>query len=148
MVFDKIENYNHYVPCHKRFEKAFRFLIETDFEKLEAGKYAIEGDSIYAIYQTYQSKDESECRLESHQEYIDIQYIVAGSEKMGFAIFNNQQVTESIPENDVSFYLGEVNTLVLEKGTFTIFFPHDLHKPGMCADFKETVRKVVVKIRV
>ena len=43
----------------------------------------------------------------------------------------------------------DASTLVAKSGDFAIFFPNDIHKPGMTfGDTPSEVKKIVVKVRV
>ena len=148
MIIDKIENSEIYESIHPRFAKAFAFICKTDFSKLGDGKYEIENDDIFAIVQEYNTKDKKEAKLEAHRKYIDIQYIHSGVELIGVATLHNQIPITNDPENDIAFYQGETSFIKLEAGMFAIFFPDDLHMPGIKLTQSAKVKKVVVKVRV
>ena len=87
--------------------------------------------------------------LEGHLEYIDIQYIVKGSEIIGWAKKDGQK--ESIPysnERDIAFYEGDYEPIKLDAGQFVIFYPEDLHLPCLKNGKPSVVKKVVVKVRI
>ena len=39
------------------------------------------------------------------------------------------------------------STLTMTPGSFAVFFPSDVHRPGCLLDQSATVRKVVIKVR-
>lgn len=148
MVIDKIENYRLYSKLTKRLAKAFEFITETDLTAIEPGKYQIENDDIFAIVQEYDTKEEKDSILEGHHKYIDIQYVIQGVELMGFTPLTDQVAVEENLEKDYTFYEGETSMLRVEEGMFTLFFPEDLHRPGVKADQISKVKKVVVKVKI
>ena len=148
MVVDKIENYRLYSTLTNRLAKGFEFIINTDLVAIESGKYEIDSDDIFAIVQEYDTKEEQDCVLESHHQYIDIQYIIKGAELMGVTCLNDQIVVEENLEKDYTFYNAETSMLKVEEGMFTIFFPEDLHRPGVKLDQIAKVKKVVVKVKI
>ncbi len=148
MVVDTIQNSTFYANLHPRFAKAFDFIHNTDFSILEDGKYKIEGENIFAIVQEYSTKDKEIAKLEGHHKYIDIQYIHSGVEQIGFAPLNDQSLISDDPEKDLAFYEGNSNFVKIENGMFAIFFPHDLHMPGIKINLSAKVKKVVVKVKV
>lgn len=148
MVIDKIENYRLYSTLTKRLAKGFEFITNTDLVAIESGKYEIDNDAIFAIVQEYDTKEEQDCVLESHHKYIDIQYIIQGVELMGVTSLKNQVVVEENLENDYTFYQGETSMLKVDEGMFTIFFPEDLHRPGVKAGQISKVKKVVIKVKI
>lgn len=149
MILDTLKNKDIYTNLHPALAKGLEYLATTDFSKLEMGTYKIEGDTIFAILQSYDTKDEKECRLESHQKYVDIQYMVSGEEYVGVVPLDNQKITENLlKENDVVFYEGVGERLKLSGGSFMIFYPTDVHAPCIHVNHPEKVIKVVVKVAV
>ena len=148
MVVDKIENYRLYSTLTNRLAKGFEFITNTDLASIESGKYDIDNDNIFAIVQEYDTKEEQDCVLESHHKYIDIQYMIKGTELMGVTCLNDQVIVEENLEKDYTFYNAETSMLKVEEGMFTIFFPEDLHRPGVKAGQIAKVKKVVVKVKI
>ena len=148
MVIDKIENLRMYEQLHPLFAKTFDYLEETDFNQLTSGKHIIDGEDIFALLQEYETKNATDCMLEGHQKYIDIQYVLNGEEIMGITSFANQNVLKPYHvDHDIAFYDGEYSPVKVAKGNFTIFFPGDLHMPCLKVNSPALVKKVVVKIR-
>ena len=149
MILDKLENAALYSGISENLKKGFDFLNQTDLSTLETGRHEIDGQQIFALVSEYDSKAHGECRLEAHQIYADIQYIVSGREAIGYALLNNQEIL--IPysaEKDIAFYSGENTALILESGMFAVFLPQDVHRPCMQIDGPEKVKKVVVKVKI
>ena len=149
MIFDKLENAGLYLNISNKLKKGFEFLINTDLQSLMPGLHEIEEKDIFALVSEFETKEIEECRLEAHRNYADIQYVVSGREAIGFATLNNQEITTPYtPERDIVFYTGETTPLILETGMFVVFFPQDVHQPGMQVDGPERVKKVVVKVKL
>ena len=149
MVVDKIENANHYKNLGDRIQKSFDYIKQTNLKKLQPGRYDIDGDNIFALISEYQTKAEAEGKLEAHRKYIDVQYVIEGEELMGYAPLGNQQTLEAYKEeNDIVFYKGEKVLIKVTEGMFAIFFPEDVHMPGICVDKKSPVKKLVIKVKV
>ena len=133
----------------ENLKKGFEYLENTDFSAIKPGRYEIDGKEVFALISEYDTKNSRECRPEAHQTYTDIQYIVSGTEAIGFVTLNNQTiVSEYDPEKDIAFFSGETSPLILESGMFAIFFPQDIHRPCMQIEGPEKVKKVVVKVRM
>lgn len=149
MIVDKLSSSIIYSVLNERIAKAFQYLKGIEFNDLPPGKYEIDGDNIFAIVAEYQTKDESEGKPESHKKYIDVQYVAEGCELMGYAPLVNQEISEPYnKENDIIFYKTKCSFLELSEGMFAIFFPDDIHLPGIRVGEKSLVKKVVVKIKV
>ena len=148
MILDTLDNYHLYQSINERIVKGFEFLHNTDLEAIPSGKHDIDGDSIFALVQEYQTKPLAECKLESHKKYIDIQYVIRGEEFMGVTIKNNQTIVEVNEEKDYTFYEGSTSLVRVSRGMFTIFFPNDLHQPCVQTEFVSEVKKVVIKVLI
>jgi YhcH/YjgK/YiaL family protein len=148
MILDKLQNHETYLNLNEKFVKAFDFIKNNDLKNMENGKYEIEGEEIFAMVQNYSTKELFEGRLESHHKYIDIQYMISGTEQMGYAPLQGQEVTEEILESDLVFYDGEASILKVEEGMFAIFYPNDLHMPGLLYNEKDEIKKLVIKVAV
>ncbi len=152
MVFDNLKNCELYYGMHPRFREAFDFIKRAIAENLEVGKYEIDGKELWASVQEYTSKLETEAKAEAHKNYIDIQFIVSGVEVIeGFDIDKATPKSEYNDIKDVMFYEDDANASkgILNANEYGIFFPRDVHKPGMClGDNQAPVKKIVVKVKV
>lgn len=148
MIIDKIQNSGQYENLHAGFAKAFDFIRKTDFSKLADGKYEIDGDNIFAMVQEYNTKDREIAKLEGHRKYIDIQYIHSGAELIGVASLKDQAIISDDHGKDLAFYEGEASFIKIEPEMFAIFFPQDLHMPGIKVTNANQVKKIVIKVRV
>jgi YhcH/YjgK/YiaL family protein len=149
MIIDKLTNSHLYKGLGEGISKAFDYLSKTDFTKIELSKYDIDGDNIFALVNEYNTKDESEGKLEAHKKYIDVQFVAKGRELMGYAPLENQKAIDEYNEkNDITFYSGEKTFTLVNEGIFAIFFPTDVHMPGIKVEKSEYVKKVVIKVKV
>lgn len=149
MIIDKLENRNLYFHLGERFEKGFKFLVNNDLISLLEGKHEIDGDNVFALVSNYVTKSPEEKDPESHRIYADIQYIVKGCEKIGYAVYDSQKVfKEYNEEKDIMFYNDFSFYLNLFTGMFTVFFPDDIHMPGITMDEPVEVKKIVIKVRL
>ena len=148
MIIDKLSNSHLYSSLGERITKALAYLKQTDFSKTESGRYDIDGDNIFALVSEYTTKDESDGKLEVHKKYIDVQFVAKGCELMGYAPLDNQKVINEYNEqNDITFFDGESSFTKVDESMFAIFFPTDLHMPGIKVQRSEYVKKVVIKVK-
>lgn len=148
MIFDTLNNVDNYKGLGRVYT-ALKFLSETDFSKMELGRYELDGDNIFYMVQSYDT-DPSKTVSEAHRKYIDIQFMVEGEEIIGVAdISSEKELTEAKEENDVWFYNCKTEPLTLSAGKYMVLYPNDLHCPGVATNGKAlTCRKVVVKVKV
>jgi len=150
MIVDVLKNSARYVSLHPGFAKAFAFLEAAQKEFPEVGRYEIDGDTVYAMVQQYDTVPAADTKWEAHKKYIDIQFIHDGTEIIAWDTIEN--LPEDVTYNetkDCFVYYGEGKSPVeLNAGTFAIYFPEDLHKPKEQYKAASPVTKIVVKVRV
>ncbi len=131
------------------WDKAFTWMKTQDLESLAPGKYPIDGDEVFASITEMVDKPFEKTKWESHQKYIDLQYIIRGQEKIGMASSVNAKVTNPYnPAKDVANY--EINNAKFYTATpaeFYLFFPSDAHRPNWKIN-EDKVKKLVIKIHV
>lgn len=144
MVLDRVEEQERYYGLHPLLEEAFAFLSEGP--TLAPGRYELSSGA-YATVSEADTKPLSEAKLEAHNKYIDLQYVVAGSERMAWAhVQEVVTVSEYDAENDIYFMDGPCTSLTIKPGTFYIMYPSDAHKPGCHNEFPKRYKKIIVKL--
>lgn len=147
MIYDNLKNAQIYFPLGEKIQQALTYLQTTDFSKIEPGTYDIVGTDVYAIVSEYNSKPLSSGKWESHKKYIDVQYVYEGKERIGFSESKKMMVLEEYDKRkDVTIHKGEGHFVNVEEGHFLIFFPTDVHMPGIAINIPKAVKKVVVKV--
>lgn len=134
-----------------QIKKALEYLKSQDFTQMADGRYEIDGAACVANLQRYTTRLVSECKPETHEKYLDIQFMVEGEEYIGWCPFSpDLKVVEAYDAaRDVAFYEGLVpdSNVVLSPGSFAVLYPEDVHRPqGAVDDIPAPVTKVVVKI--
>ena len=149
MILDHLRNAALYRPIDPLFALAFDYLERFDPQTPD-GRYDLQGDDLSMRVQTYETAPPAGKRLESHRRYIDIQYLVSGREVIYYqptSLLHDSTAYDAA--KDVQFHQGpDDRPVYLEAGNFTVFWPHDGHRPGCLWTSSCTVRKVVAKIRV
>ncbi len=148
MIIDSITGFERYISMHPGFAKAFTFLRSGKLESLVEGRHEIDGDNVFVIISEENGKDADDVKLETHDSYIDIQVLLAGSETMGWkdrACCQTESTKYDEP-NDIAYYDDEPEVFfMLEPMNVVVFFPHDAHAPMIGNDL---IRKAVVKVKV
>lgn len=139
-----------YFKSKERWDKAFAFLKESDLKALELKRYDIDGDNLYAPVSEYWSKTEEVARYEAHKKYIDIQYVISGTEQMSVAPYSElKEITVPYDETkEVEFMtVNNATHHIATPEKVFIFFPSDIHRPGVRLGDSTLVRKIVVKVK-
>jgi YhcH/YjgK/YiaL family protein len=149
MIIDRLEHSNLYKNLHPNFTRAFKYLREAQLINMLPGKYEIDGEDMFLLLQEYQTKSEEVQFWEAHQRYIDIQYMVQGSERMGYACVEDLRQTENfLAEKDYIILEGKGHDIVVREGAFALFFPQDAHMPCLYDKQPELVKKAVIKVKL
>lgn len=148
MIFDLLENASRYIALHQGFSQAFAFLGRADLKDLPEDTYEIDGKRVYAMVAKESGRRKEGALLETHEKYIDIQLILAGTDEMGWKAKSlcKEPAGPYDQEGDIQFFADEPDAwLPTTSGAFVIFFPEDAHMPLISSN---PIHKVVVKIAV
>ncbi|WP_319542848.1 YhcH/YjgK/YiaL family protein [uncultured Pseudodesulfovibrio sp.] len=148
MILDRLENADIYAKVHPAFATAFAILRREDLASLPEGRHEIDGNAIYAVVAKGPGRKVEEASIETHDKYIDIQYVIDGVDSMGWKarVDLGPETDQSDPAKDVAFYTDTPTVWTdATPGMFAIYFPEDAHLP-MISD--GMLHKVIVKVRV
>jgi biofilm protein TabA len=141
--------FNRQYQLNKNYwEEAFTFLKTHQLDTMAVGKYVIDGDNVYAMITENKTKDADSTKWESHRNYIDLQCVIKGEEKIGRADISRLTVTMPYDASkDLINYSGDGKFYVAEPNTFFLFFPGDGHRPNITTNGNMPDKKIVIKIR-
>jgi biofilm protein TabA len=148
MIIDAGANHHRYQRLHPLFERAFRFLAETNLLSLAPGRHPLDGDRLYVSIDHTQGRGHDGARLEAHRRYIDIQYTIEGDEEIGWMpLAASGAAAGAFDETrDIGFFEARPTTwLAVPPGTFVVFYPEDAHAP---LAGRGAVKKAIVKVAV
>jgi len=148
MIHDCLENAEAYVDLNPHFMAAFKFLRRNDIAELAEGRHEVDGDDVYAVVAKDIGRKPGEASIETHDSYIDIQFVLTGVDNIGWKARKdlNHEIDASDPRSDVAFYEDKPTSWTqVRPGEFGIYFPEDGHLP-MISD--EHLHKVIVKVAV
>lgn len=146
MIYDKLENIETYEGIAPRVMAGLKALRDTDFSKIENGRYELDGDKLYMNVSMAEEREHND-RPEAHRKYADIQYVIEGREDIGVGFVDDmEKEVEANPQSDIWFYQGETTKIRLEGSRFVVLFPQDAHAPCIAVNGEKTVRKAVVKV--
>jgi YhcH/YjgK/YiaL family protein len=141
----------YYYKNRERWDNAFNYLKSTDLSKLEPKRYDIDGNNLYALVSEYVTKNEEDAKFETHQKYIDIQYVISGAEQMSIAPMSmkNEILTPYDATKDVEFMtVTKSSSYNAGPDRFFVFFPSDIHRPSVKIGENSQVKKIVLKLKI
>lgn len=149
MIYDTLDHIQQYEGILPGVMKGLHLLADTDFSAWEDGRHAIDGDDLFILLQSYDTKPVNDTP-EAHKKYIDIQYLLFGEERIAVApVAEMDEEVEARPEGDIWFYRGKTDDILLTGKRFLVLFPQDAHAPCIAVHGAPApCRKCVVKVRV
>ena len=145
------EFYSQYHKNKAEWDKAFKWLAETDLLSIPKGKVMIPGTNIRASIEDGYNEPLEKRRSESHRKKIDFMYVVKGTE--GFYLLDHESSTpncEYSDENDViryDFDMHKSHYFFSTPKRFVICFPSDWHVAKVQTPLADqSLRVIVLKI--
>ena len=120
-------------------------------QDIATGKTYLDGEKLYVSVDVYETKPASQKDFETHDRYIDIQFLLQGRELCGWAPRASlAEKTAYVKERDIAFQHKpqDYETVAIDTERYVVFFPEDGHMPGLCDGTPHQVKKVVIKIAV
>jgi biofilm protein TabA len=146
MILHTLTNASRYAAAHAGFAEAFAFLRRPDVAAMPPGRHEVDGAQLYASIGRDDGRGRDRARLETHRKYIDIQYVVAGDEVIGWSdLASCRAAGLGYDETrDIEFHDGSPRIwFPVPPGSFAIFFPEDAPAPLAGTG---PVHKVVMKV--
>lgn len=152
MVVTDIKHVEQQVQLTDALKKGIDFLKRPDIQLLADGRIDIDGDRVFAIAQRYDTVATDAPRFECHRKYIDIQYIVTGSEVIGWTPAELMEITEEYDINkDICFGTAKgdkYSSVYLKEDQLAVLYPEDGHAPKIAYGRPSSVFKIVIKVAV
>ncbi len=147
MILTNIKRLSAYKGISEHLDKAMDFILSAE-KDISLGKHIIDGDEIYAIVSEITPKLGGEIIYEAHRKYIDLHYILEGTETARVADLDECiSVTEYNAEDDYLLCKANGKKFTLSPGEIYIVHPADAHAPGG-TETGEKIKKIVVKVKV
>ena len=156
MILGRLDQWQRYggdLSNSRNWQRAFVALRDLRKEH-SLGIWPLHDDPnrMFLNYHSYETRARADCSWEGHRRYIDLQYVLAGSERIDWAPASEMVWVGGYDAvTDLQAYsLEERPTtqqcLRLDAGTFVIFFPEDAHRPQIADGEPQTLWKAVVKV--
>ncbi len=151
MIYDAFQNMNLYCNEEEALYRAICYARDFD-PSLPEGIYEMEGRDIFARVVTYKTAPAQCQTFESHRDYIDIQVLLSGRERVDVALAAEAGLSplEQYDSNKDLVLFKEPKdfaTINLLPGRFAVFYPGDVHRPNCELDGVLDVKKICVKVR-
>lgn len=135
---------------HPVLQQALTQAVAAKPQDKAPGRYELQGDTIFMNVMQFATQSPEQKKAELHQQYIDIQVLLSGEERILFGMTGSARQCEEMHIAEDYQLCGEIHdeqAITLIPGTFAIFMPGEPHKPGCVAGTPAEIKKVVVKVR-
>ena len=154
MIFGRINQSHSYRALleHPVWQTAFSAL-DTLTVDTPLGITELNGEKQYLNVHEYETLPREECRFEHHRHTVDLQYIIAGGERIDWApTWELEPDGDYLDHKDFQYLqppggqASDLSNVYLTAGYFAIFYPSDAHRPKINDGIYKGVYKAVVKI--
>ena len=147
MILDSLNNYKNYLNINPLFKDGFDFLINTNLKELTLGDHILKDENLIAKVAKEQGKTKDQAKLEAHKKYIDIQFVISGTDNIGWSPLSEAKEKESDFNFEKDFVLFKDTPqqwITVPENHFVIFFPNDAHAPMVSEGI---LHKVILKVK-
>ena len=153
MIVAKLDDIMTQIAPTPNMQRALDFLRQAPGADLPDGRVEIDGDRVFALVQSYQTVAAGDPVLcEAHRKYIDVQYVAAGQEIIGWASAGHLTVAADYDEAKEAWFgtlpAADTTFVRLAAGELAVLYPTDGHAPRLAAGAPAAVKKIVVKVAV
>ena len=135
---------------HPVLQQALTLAIAANPQEKTPGRYALQGENIFMNVMHFTTQSPEQKKAELHQQYIDIQMLLSGEERILFGMTDSARQCEEVHIEDdyqLCSQIADEQAMVLKPGKFVIFMPGEPHKPGCVVQTPMDIKKVVIKVR-
>lgn len=135
---------------HPVLQQALTLAIAANPQKKTPGRYTLQGENIFMNVMQFTTQSPEHKKAELHQQYIDIQMLLSGEERILFGMTDSARHCEEMHIEDdyqLCSQIADEQAMVLKPGKFVIFMPGEPHKPGCVVQAPMDIKKVVIKVR-
>lgn len=129
---------------------ALTLAVAARAQEKAPGHYALQGEDVFMNVMQFATQGPEQKKAELHAQYIDIQLLLAGEERIFFGVAGSARDCEELHSAEDYQLCGRIDgeqSVVLKAGMFAIFMPGEPHKPGCVVESGGEIKKVVVKLR-
>ena len=152
MILDTISNAKQYKGIHPGIDRILKAVQTYTAENYPSGRMELDGDDLFMIFSQYETHPKEGAVTEAHEQYVDVMYMVEGSENIYVKpVQQLQNITKEYDPEIEALLAGtddDATVVRLEKGSFIVLFPQDAHAPACDADGKKYVKKIIGKVRI
>ena len=135
---------------HPALQDALTLALAARPQEKAPGRSELQGDNIFMNVMTFNTQSPVEKKAELHEQYIDIQLLLNGEERILFGMAGTARQCEEFHHEDdyqLCSAIENEQAIILKPGMFAVFMPGEPHKPGCVVGEPDEIKKVVVKVK-
>ncbi len=141
----ELKNYEYLADVKKCME----FAETHDLMNFEKGSYEIDGDNLFVNIVEYKTTEAENRFWEAHRYYLDLHFMLRGSEQIDLNFIGNMEQKEFVEKDDFLPLEGEKNShVILREGDFLLCYPEDAHRTAVAVNGPAEIKKAIFKIRI
>lgn len=152
MIVDTIRNAKQYQGINPGVDRILNTVTDYTPDNYPVGRITLDGENLYMNLEKYQTHSREDGTAEAHRRYIDVMYIVEGTETIYVKPVDRLQKVRKEYDSEKDLLLADIDedmiAVRLEAGSFIVLFPQDAHAPGCHAGSNGNVRKIVGKVQI
>ena len=149
MVFGNIRDLKEYSYLEKDVLKCFEYAKTHDLINFKNGSHEIDGDDLFVNIVEYETTTPENRFWEAHRQYLDLHFMLRGSERIDVNFIDNMQQQEFLEQDDFLPLEGNPNShVVLTEGDFLLCYPKDAHRTALQIKEPTAIKKAIFKIKV
>ncbi|MCW3077277.1 MAG: hypothetical protein JWO32_1886 [Bacteroidetes bacterium] len=148
MILDTLENSARYENLNVNFKKGFDYLKTITAANFPEQKKELNGEDLFALFHKGNGNGPENIKLEAHNKYIDIHYIISGEDLM--ALKNTTlccDINKAFSEKEDYILYNDIpqNLIKIPENHFMIVYPEDAHAPLLGTT---EIYKIILKVKV
>lgn len=150
MIFANLSTEHYAVGMPEKVKNVLAYVKDHDFSNV-SDAFDIASEGVSGRVLNMDLKPVAESFPETHIDFIDVQVWLSGEEGIGYTAKDpRHSIHHAEPDHDIYFWNAPEGEqfLTAHAGDIMVFFPDDLHRPGILTPNSKFARKVVVKVPV
>ncbi|KAA1048055.1 N-acetylneuraminate anomerase [Pseudocitrobacter sp. 73] len=135
---------------HPVLAEALTLALTARPQEKSPGRYELRGDDIFMNVMTFATQPAESKKAELHAQYVDIQLLLSGEERILFGVAGAARQCEEVHADEdyqLCSAIENEQAVTLKPGMFAVFMPGEPHKPGCTVALSQEIKKTVVKVR-
>ena len=153
MILDTMDRRGQYCESYPAVYRALEAMAGYTADNYPGGRVTVDGDALFLLLNQYTTRSPENAMAEAHRQYLDVMYMVKGSETIYVKPTDRLQTITKPYSAEGDALLAktdfDASSIHLQTGSFVVLFPQDAHSPACWGpNGADTVKKIIAKIRI